>query len=384
VVGSMPFINGREAHDRTDMNLAVAQEALVEAVTKANPHTIVVLEDSYPTTINWEQQNDPAILWTTHAGQETGHALADVLFGGYDPSGHLTQTWPRSQSEVADILNYDIIKSGQTYMYSTQPALYPFGYGLSYTTFKYGDLHLSRPEISGHGQVTVTVEVTNTGPREGRDVVQLYAHQDRSRVKQPLKKLIGFQNVDLAPGQTKTVRFQVKASDLAFWDVTQNKWVAERSPFDLMAGGSSADIASKATLHLDGEVIPPRNLATQTLAENFDDYHGAQLADQSKASGTAVSATAAGQWIEFAGADLRDAPATFTAQVAKGTPGTAMIQIRLDNPVTGPLIGTATVSSTGDVYTYTTTTASLTGAHGVHDVYLVFTGDMRIASFAMK
>jgi beta-glucosidase len=384
VVGSMPFINGREAHDRTDMNLAAGQEALVEAVTKANPHTIVVLEDSYPTTINWEQQNDPAILWTTHAGQETGHALADVLFGGYDPSGHLTQTWPRSQSEVADILNYDIIKSGQTYMYSTQPALYPFGYGLSYTTFRYGGLHLSSPEISGNGQVTVTMTVTNTGQREGRDVVQLYAHQDRSRVKQPLKKLIGFQNVDLAPGQTKTVRFQVKASDLAFWDVTQNKWVAERSPFDLMAGGSSADIASKATLHLDGEVIPPRNLATQTLAENFDDYQGAQLADQSKASGTAVSATAAGQWIEFADADLHDAPATFTAQVAKGTPGTAMIQIRLDNPVTGPLIGTATVSSTGDVYTYTTTTASLTGAHGVHDVYLAFTGDMRIASFAMK
>ncbi len=261
VVGSMPFINGREAHDRTDMNLAAGQEALVEAVTKANPRTVVVLEDSYPTTITWEQRNDPAIIWTTHAGQETGHALADVLFGDYNPSGHLTQAWPQSQSQVADILNYDIIKSGQTYMYDTQPALYPFGYGLSYTTFRYGDLRLSKPEMSGHGQVTASVKVTNTGQRDGRDVVQLYAHQQKSRAAQPDKKLIGFKNVDLAPGQTATVRFTVRASDLAFWDVTRNKWVVERSPFDLMAGSSSADIARSATLQVDGEVIPPRNLA---------------------------------------------------------------------------------------------------------------------------
>jgi beta-glucosidase len=384
VVGSMPFINGREDHDRTGMNLASSQEALVEAVTKANPHTVVVVEDSYPTTINWEQRNDPAVLWTTHAGQETGHALADVLFGGYDPSGHLTQTWPRSQSQVANILDYDIIKSGQTYLYSSQPTLYPFGYGLSYTSFRYGPLRLSSPQMSGNGQVTATVDVTNTGSRSGRAVVQLYAHQKRSRVKQPLKKLIGFANVDLAPGQTKAVPFRIKASDLAFWDVTRNKWVVERSPFSLMAGGSSASTSASATLQVNGEVIPPRNLAVQTPAENFDDYSGARLVDQSKASGTAVGATAPGQWIEFAGADLRGAPATFTAQVAKSTAGTAQLQIRLGNPSTGPVLGTATVTSTGDVYRYTTTSARLTGAHGIRDVYLVFTGDLRIASFSMK
>jgi beta-glucosidase len=344
----------------------------------------VVLQDSYPTTITWEQRNDPAIIWTTHAGQETGHALADVLFGDYDPSGHLTQTWPQSQSQVADILDYDIIKSGQTYMYSTQPALYPFGYGLSYTTFRYGDLRLSKPEMSGHGQVTASVTVTNTGQRAGRDVVQLYAHQERSRTAQPVEKLIGFRNVALAPGQATTVRFTVPASDLAYWDVTRNRWVVERSAFDLMVGGSSADIARSARLRVDGDVIPPRNLAATTLAENFDDYQGALLADQSTAGGTAVAATAAGQWIKFAGSDLRSRPSAFTAQVAKGTPGTATIDIRLDNPVSGPVIGTATVSATGDVYRYTPVTASLTRAGGIHDVYLVFGGDLRIASFSMR
>jgi beta-glucosidase len=344
---------------------------------------IVVLENSYPTTITWEQQHVPAILWTTHAGQETGHALADVLFGGYDPSGHLTQSWPQSQSQVADIGNYDIIKSGQTYMYSTQPALYPFGYGLSYTSFRYGDLRLSAPEMGERGQLTATVDVTNTGSRAGRDVAQLYAHQVKSRVKQPLKKLIGFQNVDLAPGQTKAVTFQIHASDLASWDVTRNKWVVERSPFQLMVGSSSADIAAQATLQANGEVIAPRDLAVPTQAQNFDDYQGVQLVDQSKASGTAVGASA-GQWIKFADADLRDGPATFTAQVARASAGTAQIQIRLDDPATGPVIGTATVPSTGDVYTYTAITAALSKVHGVHDVYLVFTGDLRIASFSMR
>ena len=384
VVGSMPFINGREDHDRTDMNLASGQEALVEAVTKANPHTIVVLEDSYPTTINWEQGNDPAILWTTHAGQETGHALADVLFGGYDPSGHLTQTWPQAQSQVANILDYDIIKSGQTYMYSKQPALYPFGYGLSYTTFRYSNLRLSAPAMGAGGQVTVSVDVTNTGERAGQDVAQLYVHQVKSRVKQPQKKLAGFRDADLAPGQTTTLRFRVKASDLAFWDVTRNRWVVESSPFDVMVGNSSADIGQSAVLMVHGQAIPPRNLAVSTQAQNFDDYQGIQLVDQSKVSGTATGATGAGQWIEFADSDLGSAARTFTAQVAKPSAGTATIQIRLDDPVTGPVAGTATVPSTGDVYSYLTTTASLTGAHGRHNVYLVFTGDLRIASFALK
>jgi beta-glucosidase len=387
VVGSMPFINGREAHDRTFMGLPPAQEAMVEAVTKANPNTIVVLEDSYPTTINWEQANDPAILWTTHAGQETGHALADVLFGDYDPSGHLTQTWPQSQSQVADIMDYDIIKSGQTYMYSNQTPLYPFGYGLSYTSFKYGPLRLSDHAMNalsgGDGrQVTASLDVTNTGQYPGRDVVQLYEHQDHSRVAQPIEKLIGFQNVELAPGQTQTVTFQVKASDLAFWDVTRSMWVVERSPFELMAGESSANIVARTTLYVNGEVIPPRDLTTDTQAQNFDDYSGTLLADQSTSSGTVVESTADGQWISFDGSDLRDQPATFTANVAAASGG--QITIRLDNPTNGPVIGTATVPATGGVYNYTSVSAPLSGASGIRDVYLVFSGALRIADFTMR
>ncbi len=385
VVGSMPFINGRENDDRTDMNLAPGQEALVQAVTKANPHTIVVLEDSYPTTINWEQANSPAIIWTSHAGQEMGHALADVLFGAYNPSGRLTQTWPQSQSQVADILDYDIIKSGQTYMYSRQPVLYPFGYGLSYTSFRYSNMRLSAPAMGANGTVTASVDVTNTGTRAGKDVVQLYAHQDHSRVQQPVKKLIGFQDVQLSPGQTVTVRFPVKASDLAFWDVTRSRWVVESSPVELMAGQSSADIRQTATLRVHGETIPPQDLTGHaTQAQNFDDYSGITLAPQTLAAGTAVEATGSGQWVKFGDVDFGHGVARFTAQVAKADTAPAVIQVRLDNPETGPVIATVPVASTGGGYTWTTVTAPVTGASGRHDLYLAFTGPLKLATFSFS
>jgi beta-glucosidase len=381
VVGSMPFINGRENVDRTDMNLASGQEALVKAVTKANPHTIVVLEDSYPTTIDWEQQHVPAILWTTHAGQETGHAIADVLFGGYNPSGHLTQTWPRSQSQVANILDYDIIKSGQTYQYSTRPALYPFGYGLSYSTFRYANLRVPS-QVAEDGRIAATVDVTNTSKVGGDDVVQLYTRQRTSRDPEPNETLRAFQKVYVAPGATVPVHLTVKVSDLAHWDVTRNKWVVESGRYDVLVGSSAANITQRSTVEVDGETIPPRDLTAATQAQDFDRYSGVQLTDTSKASGTSVGATAAGQWIEFAKSELAD-PQTFTAQIARSDSGPATVQIQVGSP-TGRLLGTATVPSTGDAYTYTKVTTPLAAEHGVADVYLVFTGALRIATFSIR
>jgi beta-glucosidase len=383
VVGSMPFINGRENDDRTDMGLASGQEALVQAVTKANPHTIVVLTDSYPTTIDWEQQHDPAILWTTHAGQETGHALADVLFGGYNPSGRLTQTWPRSQSEVANIRDYDIIKSGQTYLYSRQPVLYPFGFGLSYSTFRYRDLRLSAPSMGANGSVTASVDVTGTGPAAGRDVVQLYVHQQQSRVRQPLEKLIGFRNVWLRPGQTVTVRFRVPASDLASWDVTRSRWVTEPSRYEFMAGQSAADIRQTASLSVHGEAIPPQDLTGRSVqAQNFDDYQGITLAPETQAAGTAVAATGPGQWVKFGDVDFSRGAGSFSAEVAKADSAPAAIQLRLGDPVSGPVIATVPVTGTGGPYDWTRVTAPVTGASGIRDLYLTFTGPLKLSSFS--
>jgi beta-glucosidase len=380
VVGSMPFINGREDHDRTTMDLAEGQEALVRAVRKANPNTVVVLENSYPTTLNWEQKNVPAILWTTHAGQETGHAVADVLFGDHNPSGRLTQTWYRSAGDLPDILDYDIIKSDRTYQYFKGTPLYPMGHGLSYSDFRYGNLRLASSKVDADGTLKVSVDVTNAGSRAGAEVVQLYTHAKKSRVKQPIKQLKAFDRVELAAGQKKTVQLQVKAADLAFWDVTRSRFVVETGSYDVMVGASSSDIRATRTAQVKGEVIPDRDLTRSTRAETFDNYQGVTLVDETKAAGTSIGAVA-GNWVSYRDADLRR-PATFTARVANAGAATS-VEIRLGGP-TGTLVGTALIPATGDVYTYTTVTAALSPASGNRDVYLVFKGSARMATFALK
>lgn len=372
VVGSNPFINGREAHDRTSLALGAGQEALVRAVRAANPHTIVVLQTSYPDTITWEQQHVPGIVWTTHAGAETGHAIADVLYGDYNPAGRLTQTWPASIGQLpADLLDYDIISSGQTYLYSRQKPLYPFGFGLSYSSFRYGT-----PTVSGG---VVKVAVTNTGKRAGDEVVQLYTHQRTSRDTVAGKQLRGFERVHLEPGRTTTVRFPLRPADLAHWDVTRGRWVTETSVYDVMIGASSSDIRARTAIAVRGETIPPRDLTHATRAEAFDRYAGTTLLDESPGSvvtaGTVVGSTGAGNWIAFKDAALRDV-STFRASVL----GSGTVQVRLDSP-TGRLLGTATVSSAA----YATVTTSLARVSGRHSVYLVFGGPgIRLATFSIR
>ncbi|MEO3829056.1 glycoside hydrolase family 3 C-terminal domain-containing protein [Actinomadura sp. B10D3] len=379
VVGSMPFINGREDHDRTTMALAEGQSELIKAVRKANPNTVVVVENSYPTTLTWEQENIPAILWTSHAGAETGNALASVLFGDESPSGKLPQTWYRSESDLPDILEYDIIKTDRTYQYFKGQPLYPFGHGLSYTSFRYGKPKLSSRSVGRDGTVTVTVPVTNTGKKAGDEVVQLYTHQRDSRVKQPVKRLRAFAKVHVEPGKTVPAKLRLAASDLAIWDVTRNRWAVEKSGHDLLIGSSSTDIRQRATLAVRGETIPDRDLAKPTRAADFDDQNGIELVDETKTAGDAV-AGAAGSWLKFADADLGRSAGTVTARVA-GTSATT-VQVRLDRP-DGPLAGTLAVPSTGDTYAYKEITAQLSNARGNHDVYLVFTGETRLSTFSL-
>lgn len=373
VAGSHPFVAGRENHDRPDLALGGSQQALIEAVTRANPNTAVVVETSYPVTMATQPAS---LLWTTHAGSETGNALADVLFGDVNPAGRLTQTWYKRESDLpADLFNYDIVSSGQTYLYFAGDPLYPFGHGLSYSTFRYGDL---RADLAPNGTLRVSVDVTNTGTRRGDEVVQLYTHQHASRDRLPVKQLRAFERVSISPGRTRTVRFSLPANELGHWDVTRERWVVEASDHDIMVGASAGDIRQRAVLHVPGEVIPRRDLSAPTRAENFDGYQGIKLVDETKPRGTAVEAYAAGDWVKFAGSRLGW---TFTAAAASLSPGS--IEIRLDSP-DGELIGTVDVDSTGSVYEYATVSTPLTVTTGVRDIYLVFNEPLRLATFSIR
>nr|WP_245951217.1 glycoside hydrolase family 3 protein [Phytoactinopolyspora halophila] len=378
VVGSQPFVYGREIHDRETLALGRSQQELVEAVTRANPNTVVVLETSYPTT----EVDAETLLWTTHAGSETGNAIAGALFGDTNPAGRLTQTWYSGTEDLPSILDYDIINSDMTYMYYDGTPLYPFGHGLSYTTFEYSDLTTNGKAAGGNGRIRVSVDVTNTGDYAGDEVVQFYTSQQTSRDEVADKKLRDFERVSLEPGETTTVQFELRVPELAHWDVTRETWVVERSDYDLLVGASSADIRQEATVRVHGETIPPRNLTKLTRAKNFDGYSGIELVDESKERGTAVEGSD-GAWVEFADAKLGRHASEFRARVAKGSEGTGSIEIRLDSP-TGPLAGTASVESTGDVYEYVTVNASLSDASGTRDVYLVFDSDVRLSTFSIE
>ncbi|NYF79908.1 glycoside hydrolase family 3 C-terminal domain-containing protein [Granulicella arctica] len=237
--------DGREGRDRKSITLA--QEQLIKQVYAANPKTVVILVSSFPFAINWTQANIPAILHMAHSSQDEGTALAKVLFGDYNPGGHLVTTWPQSIEQLPAMMDYDI-RHGRTYMYFKGDSLYPFGYGLSFTTFSYSNLKASSARLAGDGSITVSVDVTNTGNRTGADVVQLYVKHLESKVERPREELKGFQRVTLKPHETKTVQITLEASTLAFWNEKQAKFEVETEPVKLMIGSSSADIKLATTV----------------------------------------------------------------------------------------------------------------------------------------
>jgi len=231
--------DGKEAVDRRAIILE--QEELVKQVYRVNPRTVVVLISSFPFATPWTQRHVPAIVHLTHNSQELGNGLADVLFGDVNPGGRLVQTWPLSIEQLPPRLDYDL-RVGRTYMYFKGEPLYPFGHGLSYTTFRYSNLRTSADRLAPDGELAVCVDVTNSGARAGDEVVQLYVRHLRSTVERPKKELKGFKRITLGPGETQTVTLPLPASTLAYWDPDLGGWQVEPGRVRLMVGASSADI----------------------------------------------------------------------------------------------------------------------------------------------
>lgn len=240
---------GKEAVDRKAITLPPGQEEFIRRVHEANPRTVVVLIANFPVALPWAAENATAILHMTHASQELGNALGDVVFGDADPGGRLAQTWPESLEQLPPMMDYDL-RHGRTYMYFQGEPQYAFGYGLSYTAFRYENLRTSANELSMSGGLEIEVEVTNTGKRAGDEIVQLYVRRPESRVDRPIKELRGFRRVRLAPGETLSVKLPLDASALSHWDIRSESWVVEPGPVEVMVGRSSreSDLALRRTV----------------------------------------------------------------------------------------------------------------------------------------
>jgi len=377
-VGNHPLINGKETIDRPDITLPHSQEQLIQEVYRANPNTIVVIVGSYPYAINWVNEHIPAIVYTSHAGQELGHAVANVLFGDYAPAGRLNMTWYRSVDQLPDIMDYDIIKGGRTYQYFEGDVLYPFGHGLTYPDFLYEDVQVSANEIEADGLVTISFLVTNLGSGPSDEVAQLYVHQDQSRVKRPLKQLMGFQRFHLHEGQSETISFTLSASELSLWDVTREQFCVESGCYSLMIGRSSRDIQLNAKLIVHGEEIPPRDLFKRTSSINYDDYEGVQLGKGVEGE-SCIFVTNNHAWINFSDVNLNDEVHAFEACVASIEGGS--IEIRLGS-LDSPIIGICIVPPTGGSQIWHTAQCNIsTLKNGNHEVYLKMNGPISLSHF---
>ena len=250
----------QEGRDRTSLALPENQEKLAEAVIAANPKTVVVLMSAGPLTVPWLKQHARAMLQGWWLGEEGGNAMADVIFGDVNPAGHLPYTIYASEAQVPPQDEYDISK-GFTYMYVKGEPLYPFGHGLSYSTFNYSGLKASPGNISADQIISVTVDVKNTSRRAGDEVVQLYTRELNPSVTRPVRELRGFQRIALVAGETKTLTFTVPAEKLAFYDKTKHAFVVEPGKYEIQIGASSADIRATAGVQVTtgsvGERCPP-------------------------------------------------------------------------------------------------------------------------------
>src|SRR5450755_1755549 len=230
--------------DRDDLNLLGRQDELVKQLLATGKPVVVVLIHGRPNSINFIAENAPAILDGWYLGQEGGTALADVLFGDFNPAGRLPITVPRSVGQLPDYY-YMKPTAKRGYLFADKTPLYPFGFGLSYTTFSYANLHVAPAAIPVSGTVTVQVDVTNTGKRAGDEVVQLYIRDEVSSVTRPVKELRGFERISLKPGETRTVAFTLGTPALQFYN-RDMKRVVEPGKFTVMVGPNSVDVKTAA------------------------------------------------------------------------------------------------------------------------------------------
>jgi beta-glucosidase len=272
VVGNHPTCNagwshcpnpsdGKEGIDRESLELA--QEELIRKIQAVNQRTVVVLVSSFPYTINWTQEHVPAIVLMTHNSQESGNALADVLFGDFNPAGRLVHTWPKSIKELPPMLDYDI-RHGRTYMYFNGKPLYPFGFGLSYTKFRYSGLRTDSPTLPAAGSIDIRLNVSNVGTRDGEEVAQLYTQLPDSKVPRPRLSLQAFQRVAIKAGATMPVHFTVAARQLAYWDETTHRYIVEDGKVQLLVGASSSDIRLRKTTRISGALALTPDLLQET------------------------------------------------------------------------------------------------------------------------
>lgn len=377
--GNDPEQVARECFDRRTIRLPGVQRKAVRTLAQALEPTgtplLLTLVSSYPYALGEVQQIPDAILWTTHAGAELGHAFAETIFGESNPAGRLPQTWYADDEQLAPIGDYDIVKNRMTYRWFDGEALYPFGYGLSYAKFRYDAMEITRTEDG----FRVSAAITNESDRDGEEVVQLYAHARSTRIPRPLRQLIAFGRIFVPAGKTVQAELFAPSRELLLWDVSRDKWVLETGDYDFCLGASSQDIRLSQTLPIEGETVPPRDVRTFVQAVCWDRQCGTEIRTDPMTGETHIRGMAWENEVVYQNCDLTGIR---TLRIRACAPvGNLPLRCCLDgNPVP---FAEVTVPARDGFTDFTEVTVPLE-ADGCHDLHLAFGEGLCLAGFAAE
>jgi len=408
--GNDPMINGRECIDRPSLNLPPRQEELIRRVSDVNSKTVLVMLSGYPYTCRKTIKKVPAVLWMAHGIQETGNGIADIISGNFSPAGRTPLTWYEDENQLPDIMEYDIMpgnhnSNGTTYQYFTGQVQYPFGHGLSYSSFEYSELKIDKTSAGKDDVVNISFKIKNTGSVTSDEVPQMYVTVSGSVFRRPLKTLKGFSRLSFAPGEEKIIKFSLPVKELSIWDSFRNCFFNDSGYCTVSIGVSSADIRLSGGFEIKGENPLPRKIfnhhdslqvkqSEKIYAQGFDEYSSCYLHEKRGSGIPAVFNKIDGGWIKFSSLDFSTGASRIAATVQGGYIG--RIEIRLDSP-DGFLVGVLDVPNTGDISFYPLPETShrrlpswgyahcpLKKITGIHDLYLVFYGKTGLWSFEFK
>ncbi len=372
--GNNPLINARETMDRKHLRLPEKQQQLLDAVLDINNDAVLFMVSGYPYAI--KNENASAIMHTTHAGPAMGKAVAQTLFGAISPAGRCPVTWYRSENELCDIRDYNIIRTKSTYLYYDGEPLYPFGYGLSYTAFRYGSLKIDKRSFVRGEKVSVSFDVENIGSYDSEEVVQLYVTYPKLPLPLPIKQLKAFSRVFVQKGDAVRVTLEFDVDDLAVWDSNIRDYNVFSGEYEIQIGSSSTDIRRNIDIHVIASEYEGLDLTATIPAVDCVDYVGVEyLADDELQEYALI-----GDWQSHMCFDGCIFKPFHAVEVTASNPGGTAKLTFVYEP-TGAVVAECEIPPTGSLTEFRTFSASVNQLSGIGKLRITTTGMISLKSF---
>ncbi len=369
--GNDPMQVARECFDRRTIQLPPVQCQAVSRLVQERDDLIMLIVSSYPFAFHFTDKCPAAILYTCHAGPELGYAVSQTLFGSYNPAGRCPQTWYACDEDVADLKDYDIMKNKMTYRWFDGVPQYPFGYGLSYSSFSYSALSA----VAEGTDLVISFDVENSSAVDGDEVAQIYYHALSTRIPRPLRQLCGFRRVHIKAGDKVHCEIAVPLRELECYDVSRERFCLESGSYEIMVGASSADIRLKITVDIQGEIVPPRDFTMETDAQLYDGESATEIYTDPLTGDTHIRGTEWSCSLLYQNVALKEGSRLIIRAAAPVDPARITVFVGQDSAPVGEI----TVQS-ADGFTDFSAYEIPLHIHGCHDIRLSFGNNCCIRS----